>query len=55
MLVAFFMMRHQGEDLTQVQEGAQKRDVNEKKEFSLVIRHSFCFNSDWGQFALIPK
>lgn len=39
MLVAFFMMRHQGEYLMEVQEGAQKkRGVNEKREFSLLLQ-----------------
>lgn len=39
---------------TEVQEGAQKRDGNEKRELVVVIRH--CFASlDWGQFALIPN
>ena len=55
MLVAFFMMEHQGEDLTEVQEGAQKRGVNEKREFSLVLQTFILLHLDWGHFALISN
>lgn len=52
MLVALFMMRHQGEDLTEVQEGAQKRGVNEKREFSLVLQTLVLLQLRLGTFCL---